>query len=83
MFLDKALASVKERPAAYVLCSNSGDYFYKGSCRNLVKRMKDHLAGRVRHTKNKRPLRLVYFEYCESYTVARQRETDFNGQKTS
>ena len=66
--------TLESRPAAYVLQSASADYLYKGSCRDLAKRMKDHSAGRVKHTKNRRPLTLLHYEYCEDYTQARQRE---------
>ena len=33
-----------------------------------------HMSGKVSRTKNRRPLELVYYEYCETYTQARQRE---------
>jgi putative endonuclease len=62
------------RPAAYVLRSDDGEYLYKGSCRDLQKRMADHAAGRVSHTKNRRPLLLVHCEFFGTYTEARQRE---------
>ncbi len=65
---------MEKRPAAYVLRSADGKYLYKGSCRNLEKRMKDHHAGRVSCTKNRRPLTLVLAEFFETYTQARQRE---------
>ncbi len=73
--LDAAITQVRPEPAAYVLAGNSEPlYLYKGSCRNLQKRLRDHRAGRVSRTKNLRPLMLVHCEYCDSYTVARQRE---------
>ncbi len=82
MELDKAISSVKPRPAAYVLRSNEKDYLYKGSCRDMVKRLQDHRAGRVSHTKNRRPLSLVYFEYCSDFTDARKRENFFKTDST-
>ena len=72
--LDRALAAVEARPAVYVLAGADGLYLYKGSCRDLRERLKHHRAGSVAHTKNRRPLRLVYHEYCDDYTLARQRE---------
>ncbi len=69
-----AITVIEPKPAAYVLLNAAGDYLYKGSCRDLVKRLADHRAGRVAHTKNRRPLTLVYHEYHETYTEARQRE---------
>jgi putative endonuclease len=77
MIVDEAVADVEGRPAAYVLRGASGDYLYKGSCRDLVERLKNHRAGRVAHTKNRRPLNLVYHEYFASYTEARKRELFF------
>ena len=77
MDLDVAIAGAETRPAAYVLSGSRPNYLYKGSCRDLKKRIKDHRAGRVSRTKNIRPLQLVYFEYCADYTQARQRETFF------
>ena len=64
----------ENKPASYVLMSGAGDYLYKGSCRDLAQRMSDHHAGRVQCTKGRRPLVLVYHEYCETYTEARKRE---------
>ena len=39
--------------------------------------MKDHRAGRVSRTKNRLPLMLVYYEYCDSYNDALEREKYF------
>jgi len=64
-------------PAAYVLMSADGVYPYKGSCRDLDKRQADHAAGRVSHTKNRRPLRLIHCEFFGTYTDARRRENWF------
>ena len=74
MDLETAIASGRHAAAAYVLESADGTYLYKGSCRDLVERLKDHRAGRVGHTKNRRPLRLVHVDYAADYTMARQRE---------
>lgn len=57
----------------YVLKLSDGD-LYVGSCRNLEKRYKDHLNGRVKSTKTRRPLKLVYFEGCLSKRNAIIRE---------
>ena len=77
MTLDDAISSVKPQPAAYVLLSADGTYLYKGSCRDLVKRLKAHHTGQVPRTKNRRPLTLVRFEYFDNYTLARKRELYF------
>jgi len=77
MALNDAISACEAQPAAYVLSSGIRSYFYKGSCRDLVKRLKDHRAGRVSKTKNHRPLSLVLYEYTETYTIARKRENFF------
>lgn len=74
MDLDSAIERAEERPAAYVVASADGCYLYKGSGRNLRERLKDHRAGRVSRTKNRRPLTLVYKEYFDAYTEARRKE---------
>ncbi|MDD5676826.1 MAG: GIY-YIG nuclease family protein [Kiritimatiellae bacterium] len=64
------------RPAAgvYVLLGSGGAYMYKGSARDLRKRVTDHMQGRVARTRNRRPLTLIYVEYFADYTAARIRE---------
>lgn len=82
MDIDNSIDHLEERPAVYVLRGKSErNYLYKGSCRNLPKRLRDHRAGRVSKTKNKKPLELVYFEYCNNYTEARKRENFFKTGK--
>ena len=72
--LDTAIDQVEDKPAAYVLLGADGAYLYKGACRNLKERLKDHRAGRSSRTKNRRPLTLVHYEYCETYSEALKRE---------
>ena len=74
MTLDITIRRAQKKPAAYVLMSGDGRYLYKGACRNLKERLKDHRAGRVSHTKNCRPLKLVYHEYYETYSEALKKE---------
>ncbi len=74
MDLDVAIEAAKAEPAAYILLGTGAEYLYKGACRNLAERLKDHRAGRVAHTRNRRPLALVYHEYVASFTEARKRE---------
>ena len=74
MNLDDAIRQARPEPAAYVLASAAADYLYKGACRDLAKRLADHRAGRVTHTKNRRPLVLVHVEYCAAYAQALHRE---------
>ena len=72
--LDTIIGTLEHRPAAYVLRGSDGDYLYKGACRDLVERMKHHRAGLASRTKNRRPLALVYHEYCDSYPDALRKE---------
>ena len=74
MTLDDAIKVAEELPAAYAVTSSDRLYLYKGSTRNLRERLKDHSAGRVSRTKNRRPLFLVFHEYFKTYTDARQKE---------
>ena len=72
MDLTTAIAGAQPAPAAYVVSPANRAYLYKGSARNLQERLRDHLAGRVSRTKNRRPLHLLYHRYCETYPLARQ-----------
>ena len=74
MSLEAAISEALPRPAAYVVGPPDGAYLYKGSARDLKERLRDHQAGRVGRTKNKRPLELFYHEYCDDFTAAGQRE---------
>ena len=77
MDLDQAIQEVEPRPAAYVLRLSGEGTLYKGSARELNRRLRDHRAGRVSHTKNGRPLTLVHFEYFDDHKSARKRENYF------
>ena len=72
--LDDAITQAQEKPAAYVLLGSDGSYLYKGACRNLHERLKDHHAGRASRTKNRRPLGVVLIEYFDDYSGALRRE---------
>jgi len=72
--LDEAIGAAEMRPAAYVLLGSDCKYKYKGSCRSLRHRLEDHRAGRAARTKNRRPLKLVHFEYFATYAEALSRE---------
>ncbi|MGH7599943.1 MAG: GIY-YIG nuclease family protein [bacterium] len=58
----------------YILESLKDGKLYTGSTVDLVRRLKQHRAGKVRATKSRLPIRLVYFERLESTFAARQRE---------
>ncbi len=61
----------------YVLKSASDNYFYIGFTEDLKNRIKEHNAGNVIATKNRRPLKLVYFEACTDKNKALKREKYF------
>ena len=46
----------------YVLLSLKDCKFYTGYSTNLKVRVKDHNLGKNASTKNRRPLKLIYFE---------------------
>ena len=47
---------------------------YIGSTRDLDNRFKAHVMGRVKTTKGRRPVQLIYSEKFDDYTEARKRE---------
>jgi putative endonuclease len=62
------------KPYVYVLRSQKDAGIYIGSTRNLPSRLKAHQHGKVKSTKGRKPLELVYIEEYESYSEARKRE---------
>ena len=58
----------------YILKSDKTDEFYTGATDNLRNRVTDHNKGKVRSTKYKRPLKLIYFEGCLNKDDAFRRE---------
>ncbi len=50
------------------------DKIYVGSTRKLDSRIKSHNGGKVRTTKSRRPIKLIYTEEYPTYTDARKRE---------
>ncbi len=58
----------------YVLKSGSDGQFYTGYTSDLRKRLESHSKGKVPSTKNRRPLKLVYFEGCLNQQDATHRE---------
>ena len=49
-------------------------YCYTGSTNDLKRRVEEHNTGRVNSTKNRRPLKLIYYEACLSRDDATHRE---------
>jgi len=58
----------------YVLQSKKDKNFYTGYTKNLKLRFEQHIKGAVASTKDRRPLRVIYYEACLSQTDATHRE---------
>lgn len=58
----------------YVLLSLKDNQFYTGYTENLRNRLEMHSKGLVSITKNRRPLKLIYYEACPAQKDALKRE---------
>jgi len=58
----------------YVLRSEKDGELYTGSTHNLKQHVAAHNNGLVTSTRHRRPLKLIYFEACQSEEAARRRE---------
>jgi putative endonuclease len=58
----------------YVLKSEIDDLWYTGYTADLKNRLLLHNEGKVESTKNRRPLKLIYFEGCLNQQDATRRE---------
>jgi len=58
----------------YVLLSEKDNKFYTGYTEDLQGRFEAHTKGRVRATKDRRPLELIYSEGCRDKKDAMKRE---------
>lgn len=63
----------------YVLFSEVDRMLYVGSTRDLRRRWKDHCAGRADSTKNRRPLKIIYYESYPTMFEALRRERYLKG----
>ena len=61
----------------YVLQSLKDSKFYAGYTENLKLRFEEHKKGHVKSTKDRRPLKLIYFESCLKRKDAMHREKYF------
>ncbi len=61
----------------YVLLSQKDSKFYIGFTSNLKERFEEHSHGFVPSTKDRRPLKLVYYEACLVQNDAIKREKYF------
>ena len=58
----------------YVLLSTKDNKFYTGYTKNLKLRFELHQKGQVESTKDRRPLKLIYYEACLNQQDATHRE---------
>ncbi len=58
----------------YVLLSEKGKLFYTGYTSDLKNRLEQHNLGKVPSTKNRTPLKLIYYEGCLDQQDATRRE---------
>jgi putative endonuclease len=58
----------------YVLLSEKDHKFYVGITGDIKKRLEEHNSGKVSTTKNRRPLKLIYWEGCLNQQDAAKRE---------
>ena len=58
----------------YILKSNKDGKFYTGYTKDLKLRLEEHSKGRVVSTKERRPLKLIYYEACLNRSDATHRE---------
>ena len=61
----------------YILLSEKDNQFYAGYTQNLKLRFEQHSKGLVEPTKNRRPLKLIYYEACLNQKDALKREKYF------
>jgi putative endonuclease len=61
----------------YVLISEKDNKFYVGYSKDVKLRFEQHQKGLVESTKNRRPLKLIYYEACISQDDALRREKYF------
>jgi putative endonuclease len=58
----------------YILESLKDCQFYTGCCDDLKRRLAEHASGAVASTKNRQPMKLVYYEACCDKQDAYHRE---------
>lgn len=58
----------------YILLSLKDKKFYTGFTSDLKNRLTEHAKGNVRSTKDRRPLKLIHYEYFINESDAKARE---------
>jgi putative endonuclease len=65
----------------YILQCGDGTHYY-GSTGDLGRRLSEHREGGAGWTARRQPVRLVYFEECETLAQARRRERMLKNGRT-
>ena len=65
----------------YILKTNKETY-YIGSTNNIEKRLEYHQKGKVKSTKDKRPVILVFKEFHNTRAEAQKKEYNFKSWKS-
>jgi len=65
----------------YILQSEKDNKRYIGFTENLERRLDEHKSGKVKSTKNRRPLTLIYKEEYPSKSEAMLREKEIKSKK--
>ena len=65
----------------YILLSEKDNKRYIGFTNNIERRLLEHNAGKVKSTKNRRPLNLIYSEQYENKSDAMKREREIKNKK--
>ena len=65
----------------YILISKVDGFLYIGFTKNLRNRFNDHRYGRVKSTKERRPLTITYLEFHTNKKDAERRERYFKTTK--
>ena len=63
-----------ERYYVYILLSLKDNKLYTGFTSNPKKRLQEHARGGVKSTENRRPLKLIHYEYFINEADAKARE---------
>jgi putative endonuclease len=58
----------------YLLKSKIANFYYKGFCNNLEKRLLEHNSGMTKSNKGYAPFDIVYFEKCINIEEALKKE---------
>ena len=63
-----------QRYYVYTLLSHKDKKFYTGFTTDLKERLQSHARGEVKSTRNRRPMKLIHYEYFINEDDARARE---------